>query len=133
MKKDEGFMRIRKDIKADRFSPDVFDLSKALEIVDGDTELFKEIAGIFLEKLPHDLGQIRDAITNNEAYKLQRAAHSLKGSISNLGARLSFESASRLEKLGKENRIEYAEGALTQLEKEVAELEGALKLTIGDL
>jgi two-component system sensor histidine kinase/response regulator len=126
-------MTTNKDIEADKFSPDIFDLSTALEVVDGDTELFKEIAGIFLENLPHDLGKIRDAITNNDAYKLERAAHSLKGSVANLGARLSFEASYRLEKLGKENRMEYAEEALTQLEKQVRELEAALTHTIGDL
>jgi two-component system sensor histidine kinase/response regulator len=126
-------MTTNEDTEADRFSPDIFDLSRALEVVDGDTELFKEIAGIFLENLPHDLGKIRDAITNNVAYELERAAHTLKGSVANLGARLSLEAAYRLEKLGKENRMEYAEEALKQLEKQVSELKTALNHTIREL
>ncbi len=106
---------------------DVFDMPKALEVVNGDTELFKEIATLFLENLPDNIAQIRGAIAKSDAGALDRAAHSLKGSVGNFGAKRAFEAAYRLEFMGKEGRLAGAEGALSELEQELKDLEIALK------
>jgi len=106
---------------------DVFDMPKALEVVNGDTELFKEIATLFLENLPDNIAQIRGAIAKSDADALDRAAHSLKGSVGNFGAKRAFEAAYRLEFMGKEGRLAGAEGALSELEQALKDLEIALK------
>jgi len=106
---------------------DVFDMPKALEVVNGDRELFKEIATLFLENLPDNIAQIRGAIAKSDADALDRAAHSLKGSVGNFGAKRAFEAAHRLELMGKEARLTEAEGALSELETELKDLETAVK------
>jgi len=112
---------------------DTFDSSKALEIVDGDKDLFQEIAKMFLENLPHDLEKIRDAITNNDAHMLEQAAHSLKGAVGNFSAKLSFEAAYRLERLGKENKMAEAQEAFKELENETAALEVELNRVLMEI
>jgi len=71
----------------------VFDLSKALEIVDGDSELFKELVELFLKNVPDNLAQIRHGLAKSDANVVERAAHSLKGSVSNFAATRAFEAA----------------------------------------
>jgi len=106
---------------------DIFDLSKALEVVDGDMELFKEIADLFKKNLPDNIAQIREGIAKGDANALEQAAHSLKGSVGNFGAKRAFEAAYRLEVIGRKGRLAEADAALSELEKELKDLEAAMK------
>jgi len=106
---------------------DIFDLSRALEVVDGDKDLLKEIADLFLENLPDSMAQIREAITNSDSNALDKAAHSLKGSVGNFSTEHVFELAYRLELMGKEGRLAEAGAALSDLEKELKDLAAAMK------
>ncbi len=45
----------------------VFDLSKALDRVEGDLELLQEMAELFLDECPHMVEEIGHAITGGEA------------------------------------------------------------------
>lgn len=105
----------------------VFNLSEALERVGGDKELLKEIAEIFKEDYPHQLKQIRDGIAGGDAHLVERASHSVKGSAGNFGAQRVYDAAYRLEVIGKEGKMEEAEGAFEDLERELNVLEEALK------
>jgi HPt (histidine-containing phosphotransfer) domain-containing protein len=97
-----------------------FDKAEALNRVDGDTDLLKELLGLFFAECPQRLAQIRDAIAKGDAENLQRAAHTLKGSVGNFAARAAFEAAERLELLGRA-------GDLTDADQAYAALEGALE------
>jgi len=106
---------------------DIFDLSKALEVVDGDMELFEEIADLFQKNLPDNIAQIREGIAKGDANALEQAAHSLKGSVGNFGTKRAFDAAYKLEVMGKEGRLAEADAALSELEKELKDLEAAMK------
>ena len=105
----------------------VFDLSQALEVMDGDVALFQEIANLFLESAPDHLAQIQEGIIQRNAEVLERAAHSLKSSVGHFGARRAFDMAYRMEVLGKEGRFAEAEVVWPELGKELRELESAMK------
>jgi two-component system, sensor histidine kinase and response regulator len=104
----------------------VFDRKRTLESVEGDLELFKEVVTIFLEEYPKIMGEIRDAIDGEDARKLNHAAHSLRGAIGNFGASAAFETALKLEKLGKENDISGALAAYSSLIVEMERLRKSL-------
>jgi len=106
---------------------DVFDFSKALDRVDGDMELFKEITGLFLENLPDSISQIRAAIAGNNSNTLNMAAHSLKGSVGNFGKNRVFEAAYQLEVMGRKGELAEANTALSELEEELKKLESAMR------
>jgi len=106
---------------------DIFDLPKALEVVDGDKDLFKEIVDLFLENLPDSIAQIRGAIANSDANALDKAAHSLKGSVGNFGTKRAFDAAYRLEVIGRQGKLAEADAVLSELEKELKDLEAAMK------
>jgi CheY-like chemotaxis protein len=105
---------------------DVFDKKAALNQVDGDIELFKEIAGIFIEDSKKQLEEINQAITSGDTKALERAAHTLKGAVGNFAAKGAFEAALKLEMIGREGDLTSAGEVYSVLEKEIIRLRPAL-------
>ena len=115
------------------FSPTTFDLSDAMETVLGNKDLFREIAGMFLENCSDYIARIKKGITENDGGVLEREAHSLKGAIGNFGAREAYEVAHRLEKLGKEREMAMAEEELSNLESALKELSSEMKIVLQEM
>ena len=61
------------------------------------------------------------------------AAHSLKGSVGNFGAKRAYDAAYQLEKLGKEEKMGDAAVALTKLEKEFKTLTAKMKNVLQEM
>jgi len=78
------------------------------------------------------LAQIRDAIAQADASTLQRAAHTLKGSVGNFGADNIRESARRLEQMGREGDLTHALETCQRLEHQISQLIPALQTLIND-
>jgi HPt (histidine-containing phosphotransfer) domain-containing protein len=110
----------------------VFNREEALAIVDGDMELFREVVGLFMEEYPRTMAEIAVAIDGGDVSKLNRAAHVLKGSVGNFGARSAFETALRLEMMGKEKDLNGAGAVYSSLAEEVDLLKQALAEFMGD-
>jgi CheY-like chemotaxis protein len=119
--------------KTEARSKEVFDLSAAMEVVAGNKEIFKEIANIFLESSPASVTQIREAIAGGDDQALERAAHSLKGSVGHFGARRAFEAAYHLEKIGREKEMGEADNAFSTLEKELTALMPEMKRALKEM
>jgi HPt (histidine-containing phosphotransfer) domain-containing protein len=101
--------------------------------VDGDMELLKELAGIFLAECPKLMAEIRQAVDQRDARKLRLAAHTLKGSASHFGAGAVAGAAQRLEGAGAEQDWAPADEALAALECAIDRLQPALaELRQGD-
>ena len=115
------------------FSPKTFDLSGAMETVLGDEDLFREIAGMFIESCSDYIAKIKEGITGNDAGILEREAHSLKGAVGNFGAKEAYEAAYRLEKLGKEGEMATAEEELSNLERALNELVSEMKIVLQEM
>ncbi|HUT34725.1 MAG TPA: response regulator [Planctomycetota bacterium] len=64
----------------------VFDRHAALRVVGGDADLFREVAGIFLEDCPRRLAEARSALERGDPEGLRRAAHTLKGAAGTICA-----------------------------------------------
>jgi PAS domain S-box-containing protein len=102
------------------------DWEQALDVVQGDRELLKEIAETYLDEYPRMLQQVRDSIGDRDSTTLQRAAHTLKGSMRYFGATDAFDCAYELESMGREGRFEGADDALRRLESELEQIEPVL-------
>ena len=98
------------------------DLQAALGRVDGDRELLKEIAELFLEECPGSLEAVRAAVASRDPAALQRAAHSLKGAVSNFGERAAHKAALRLEQMGRSGELAGSAEALRELEEALERL-----------
>jgi len=87
----------------------------ALERVGGDHDLLREIAGLFLEDYPSLITKIQQAVADGDANNLERAAHSLKGSIANFGSDAAYQAAFDLEQIGRNKNLEHAAEAYARL------------------
>jgi signal transduction histidine kinase/CheY-like chemotaxis protein len=106
--------------------PAALDMAACLERVDGDAELIKELAGIFVDECPQRMAEIRQAITLRDASRLEHAAHTLKGSVGIFAAPEAFEAAQRLEIDGRKQNWDQADEHWAALEKAIGRLEPAL-------
>jgi two-component system sensor histidine kinase/response regulator len=93
----------------------LIDRTSILDRVGGDEELLRDITAIFLEEYPELISEIRAATETADAERLERAAHSLKGSVSNFGAAAATRAAFQLEMLGRKGQLEPAPRALNDL------------------
>jgi HPt (histidine-containing phosphotransfer) domain-containing protein len=100
----------------------LLDLPLALSRVGGDIELLREIAILFIEECPRSITEIQEAIAGAEAPKLENAAHAIKGSVANFGAREAVEAAFQLEQMGRARQLSGAEPILRKLEGALAEV-----------
>jgi HPt (histidine-containing phosphotransfer) domain-containing protein len=107
------------------------DLAAALDRIGGDRALLAEIARLFLGEYPALLAQIHAAHQRGDAQQLERAAHSLKGSAANFGARRVVESAFAVERLGKAGDLSAAGPAIAELEAELATIKPELDEVAG--
>jgi HPt (histidine-containing phosphotransfer) domain-containing protein len=104
----------------------ILDLAEVLERMEGDTEFLTEIVNLFLEDCPKLMVDIEMAVRRGDSPELARAAHSLKGSVSNFAAKDAHEAALRLEMIGRQGDLARAEEALMSLAGEIERLKPAL-------
>ena len=104
----------------------IIDRAEVLERFEGDMDLVREVAELFIADCPHRLAAVREALADGDSAGLQRAAHSLKGSVSNFSAGAAVEAALRLEMLARAGDLTDAATACSTLEREIARLMPAL-------
>jgi len=104
----------------------VFDAGAVLDSLGGDSELLREVAGIFLAQAPMHMEKIRAGISDQDPKALERAAHALKGSAANLLAQGVVVAASKLEEIGRAGSLAGSKEVLVSLEEELEKLETAL-------
>jgi CheY-like chemotaxis protein len=109
-----------------RSNDPVFDAAAVLDSLEGDSELLREIAGIFLAQFPKQMEKIRAAVSNRDPKLLEQAAHALKGTAANLLAQGVVGAASKLEEIGRAGTVAGSSQALALLEEELGKLQSAL-------
>jgi two-component system sensor histidine kinase/response regulator len=96
------------------------DMTAAMKVFGGDSELMKEAAGIFLEEdCPEQLAIIKNGISRKDAPAVKAAAHSVKGAARSLGALVLGDLALRLEEAGNKGDLTNAGALLDEIEIEV--------------
>ena len=85
---------------------------------DGEPDILLELAEAFQSETPPLLEALHVAVREEQPEALKRAAHNLKGSSYNIGARAMAELCSDLESLGKQGTVNGADNLITKLEQE---------------
>ena len=85
----------------------------------GDEALARELARLFIAECPKMLGAVRESVTSGSPDTVRRAAHALKGSVSNFVEGGPTAAALALEHIGREGRLDEAPSALVVLEREL--------------
>ncbi|MGA3326193.1 MAG: Hpt domain-containing protein [Terriglobia bacterium] len=100
----------------------MFDKAGFLSRLEGDEGLGREIIAIFLQEWPKLLEDVRGATERRDASGLERAAHTLKGSVGVIAAPQAFDAAHTLEQMAREGKVEDADAALMRLEAALHQL-----------
>ncbi len=95
------------------------DLPDLLERVDQDFVFIAELTEVLREDCPRKLAIIRDCLEAADAQGLKRAAHGLKGALSNLSAKPAAAIAAKLEALGTAESLTAAHTLIPQLTSEI--------------
>jgi len=107
--------------------PSLWDKAAALDRLDGDEELLQDICRIFLEESPKQMGQLQQAVAQEDAEGVLRAAHRIKGESGILGATNVSQIAKQLETMGRDRELSRAATAFGQLQKEMTSLSSAVR------
>lgn len=95
---------------------------------DGGQEIFADILDSYLEDAPQRIEALNNAILNQDAVALQKAAHALKSASATLGAILLSQICSELEVIGRRGITFSASTLVKQLKAEYKRVEAALQL-----
>ncbi len=98
---------------------EAIDREQVLELTGGSVEAMKEVVELFRTECPKLMECIRAAIANQDPTELQRAAHTLKGSVQIFGLARPAAAALRLETIGRDENLEEAEEAFSALTREI--------------
>jgi CheY-like chemotaxis protein len=112
---------------------DVLDSKAVLDRVEGSKETLVEITNLFLEEKPRLLTAVREAVARQDATALERAAHSLKGSVGIFSAEGAFQAALNLEIMGREGDLAGAQEAYELLNAQIERLQPALEALVMDV
>jgi two-component system, sensor histidine kinase and response regulator len=112
---------------SDRNAPDVQERRAVLDRAGGDVRLAHRIVELFLKTTPQLLDDIRAAVAQSDAVALAKAAHTLKGAISNFPFDTARDSAARLEAMARESDLSHVKDAYVSLEAELARVRPTLE------
>jgi len=111
----------------EKSSDDCIDWQGAWANLEGDRELLKELAGLFLDDLPQQMQAIHQAVAKAQAHDLERLAHRMKSSVGNFAAKPAFEAAFTLEKVARQENFQQVPLAVEILEYEIQRLKDTLQ------
>lgn len=107
---------------------DIINRKELSERLDGDISLLSELADIFISDSVNLMSKIEESFKAGDSQTLGKAAHTIKGAVSNFSAKKAYESALALEKIGKNNEMSLAPAAMEELKNEINNVKEALKL-----
>ena len=92
-----------------------------------DADFVKDIIDTFLDDTPKMLGEMRQALTTNDAEAFRRAAHSLKSNSASFGAMRLSGQAKEMEMLGKVGNLAGVSDRLTEMAAEFDRVQVVLR------
>jgi CheY-like chemotaxis protein len=113
--------------RVENSTPRVFDRPAFLSRLEGDEQLGSEIIEMFLEEYPKLMEGVRQAAGQRNASLLERAAHTLKGSVGDISAPQAFDAARTLELMAREGDLGGLDAALMSLGVALQRLEPELR------
>jgi two-component system sensor histidine kinase/response regulator len=106
---------------------EIFDRIALLDRLMGDNGLLEQVVLTFLEDVERVIGVLKNAIANEDPEGVHRHAHTVKGAAANVCASALRDAAYRVEKAGKERKLEKASLFLTDLEEQFEILKITMK------
>jgi two-component system, sensor histidine kinase and response regulator len=105
----------------------VFDQDLFMSRLDEDENLAREVVGIFLAQYPKLIENVHRAAEERNAPALERSAHSLKGSLTDIAATEAVEAARKLEDRARNGNLDAVPHLLAALDAALSRLMGELR------
>ena len=99
-----------------------FNKAEALYLMDNDEELFKEIIELFIENCPEWVEELKKAVENEDALKVEGTSHKIKGALRSLVAVPAQEKAQELENIGRSKDLTKANETFKIFNEEINSL-----------
>jgi len=93
---------------------------------DGDPELLVDLIGMFLDDTPNKIASVLEGMRTGDLSKVERAAHALKGSSGNLGARQLQDACEQLQLQSHRGDLDGVRRTASQLATVFGEVQRAL-------
>ena len=84
----------------------------------GEPDVLTEVLKLFLDEVPLRVERLRNAWAAGNIEEVRRAAHSLKGSAGNIGARRLHAICSKLDDIGKSHELDGVAALVDELAAE---------------
>jgi HPt (histidine-containing phosphotransfer) domain-containing protein len=94
---------------------------------EGEPDILKELIELFLADVPPQLKALREAEEREDARSVERIAHTLKGSSSNMGALRMVTLCAELEEIGRSGDLAPAPVLISRLEVELGRVRAVLE------
>lgn len=85
-----------------------------------------EVISVFMKDAPVQLGQLRQALNDNDAERVRQQAHRIKGASANIGAQALSDLAFEIETAGKDAKLDVALPLVGKLEEDFEKLGSVL-------
>jgi CheY-like chemotaxis protein/HPt (histidine-containing phosphotransfer) domain-containing protein len=103
-----------------------FDRAAILKRLGGNDKLLRDLMRFCEEDTPVLLTDIREGMSEGNAERITRAAHTLQGMAANFNAEAAIAAAMRMQLIARSGRLERAPAALVDLEHEFSQLRATL-------
>ena len=98
----------------------------------GEPDVLAEVLKLFLQEVPPRIERLRNAWQGGNIQEVHRAAHSLKGSAGNIGARRLYEVSRQLDDISKSGDLAAAAPLVDALGVEFGKVEIAIRRLLGE-
>ena len=97
----------------------------------GEPDVLGQVLQLFLDEMPKRIDSLASAWQRGDGPSLARAAHSLKGSSGNIGARQMFELCRQIDERAKAGDFNAARHLLDALGEERGRVEAEIRALLG--
>lgn len=97
----------------------LFNINALKEHFVEDEEMIGELVEVFVDTYPIMLKELKDSIQASDFSVMERAAHTLKGTVANFFAKGIKDKCMLLEQMGKEKNLENVETLVDELEEQM--------------
>ena len=111
---------------------DVVDFEAAKSRISGGPEAVKKLALTLMEECSKLLSELHQAMQDQDAATVERAAHTLKGSAGIFAAKRVVAAAERMEQIGRAGKIDEAGQMFPELQEEVDRLMESIESVLND-
>jgi signal transduction histidine kinase/CheY-like chemotaxis protein len=106
-------------------SEPVFDYASAMEMMNNNEVLLKDLLKYFLDNVPENLKDLKAAITEKDSKQAERLSHTLKGMGANLSAKQFAKTALQAERDFADGKFENSEDLVLKLQNDFEDFKKA--------